>query len=251
MQLYSLTLFTLGINLYFSLYDFAFFPLRNYATPQNPMVPIPGRPQAWFSHPMPSSVPSVRHIGITAPPLFPIQNVHNSLPVSTPAMVTPQNIAPPGLPSSTNIPVSQPLFPIGSVGISERSLAARVNESISPAELKSTTESTVVSNDITNFHCQVSQGSSSIANSHMYASGPNTAGPSIGPPPVVSNKVPPSQACPNEVYLIWDDDATSMEERRLSLPQYQVHDETTQMCSVDAAIDKRISEGRLAGRMSF
>jgi len=132
-------------------------PSINYATPQNPMVPISARPQAWFSHPM-SSVPSVRQIGIAAPPLFPIHNVNNSLPISSPTMIPSQNIAPPGLPSSSNIPVSQPLFPIGSVGISQTSLAARVNESISPSELKSTTEATVVSNDNSNFHCQVSQG---------------------------------------------------------------------------------------------
>lgn len=45
-------------------------------------------------------------------------------------------------------------------------------------------------------------------NSHSYASGPNTSGPSIGPPPVIANKAPSSQ--PNEVYLVWDDEAMSM-----------------------------------------
>ncbi|CAM6105425.1 unnamed protein product [Calypogeia fissa] len=88
---------------------------------------------------------------------------------------------------------------------------------------------------------------------HMYASAPSTNGPSIGPPPVISNKRP----CPgpvglaNEVYLLWDDEVMSMEERRLSLPQYQVVDETVQMNSIDAAFDRRIMEGRLAGRMGF
>ncbi|KAF3774165.1 SUPPRESSOR OF FRI 4 protein, partial [Nymphaea thermarum] len=91
----------------------------------------------------------------------------------------------------------------------------------------------------------------SSSNSHMYASGPNTGGPSIGPPPVISNKVPASQPATNEVYLVWDDEAMSMEERRMSLPKYQVHDETTQMNSIDAAIDKRILESKLAGRMAF
>ncbi|KAG0563137.1 hypothetical protein M758_8G006100 [Ceratodon purpureus] len=86
--------------------------------------------------------------------------------------------------------------------------------------------------------------------SHMYSSGPNTGGPSIGPPPVISNK-PPGPAGTNEVYLVWDDEFFSMEERRVSLRKYQVHDETMQMSSVDAAIDRRILEGRLAGRMSF
>lgn len=46
------------------------------------------------------------------------------------------------------------------------------------------------------------------SNSHSYASGPNTSGPSIGPPPVIANKAPSSQ--PNEVYLVWDDEAMSM-----------------------------------------
>jgi hypothetical protein len=55
----------------------------------------------------------------------------------------------------------------------------------------------------------------------------------------------------NEVYLVWDDEAMSMEERRMSLTKYQVHDETSQMSSIDAAIDRRISESRLAGRMAF
>eukprot|EP00249_Psilotum_nudum_P018647 c26901_g1_i4 orf=280-1473(+) len=67
-----------------------------------------------------------------------------------------------------------------------------------------------------------------VTNSHMYASGPNTGGPSIGPPPVISNKAP-SQGITNEVYLVWDDEAMSMEERRMSLQQYQVHDEASQV----------------------
>lgn len=45
-------------------------------------------------------------------------------------------------------------------------------------------------------------------NSHSYASGPNTGGPSIGPPPVIANKAP--QLATNEVYLVWDDEAMSM-----------------------------------------
>jgi len=48
------------------------------------------------------------------------------------------------------------------------------------------------------------------SNSHSYASGPNTGGPSIGPPPVISNKVPATQPATNEVYLVWDDEAMSM-----------------------------------------
>lgn len=47
-------------------------------------------------------------------------------------------------------------------------------------------------------------------NSHSYASGPNTGGPSYGPPPVIANKVPANQPATNEVYLVWDDEAMSM-----------------------------------------
>ncbi|KAJ6805302.1 protein SUPPRESSOR OF FRI 4 [Iris pallida] len=80
-------------------------------------------------------------------------------------------------------------------------------------------------------------------NSHTYASGPNTGAPAIGPPPVISNKAPATQPATNEVYLVWDDEAMCMVslERRMSLGKYQVHDETTQMNSIDASIDRRIS----------
>ena len=49
-----------------------------------------------------------------------------------------------------------------------------------------------------------------VANSHSYASGPNTEGPSIGPPPLIANKAPSTQPATNEVYLVWDDEAMSM-----------------------------------------
>lgn len=49
-----------------------------------------------------------------------------------------------------------------------------------------------------------------LSNSHSYASGPNTGGPSIGPPPVIANKAPATQPATNEVYLVWDDEAMSM-----------------------------------------
>lgn len=57
--------------------------------------------------------------------------------------------------------------------------------------------------------CYIAVGGA-LSNSHSYASGPNTGGPSIGPPPVISNKVPANQPATNEVYLIWDDEAMSM-----------------------------------------
>lgn len=53
-------------------------------------------------------------------------------------------------------------------------------------------------------------GGAPYTNSHMYASGPNTGGPSIGPPPVISNKTPATQPAAKEVYLVWDDEAMSM-----------------------------------------
>lgn len=49
-----------------------------------------------------------------------------------------------------------------------------------------------------------------LSNAHSYASGPNTGGPSIGPPPVIANKAPATQPATNEVYLVWDDEAMSM-----------------------------------------
>lgn len=57
-----------------------------------------------------------------------------------------------------------------------------------------------------------------LSNSHSYASGPNTGGPSIGPPPVIANKAPATQPATNEVYLVWDDEAMSMVSS-LSLPK--------------------------------
>ena len=49
-----------------------------------------------------------------------------------------------------------------------------------------------------------------LGNTRSYASGPNTGGPSIGPPPVIANKAPAMQPAVNEVYLVWDDEAMSM-----------------------------------------
>jgi len=62
---------------------------------------------------------------------------------------------------------------------------------------------------------------------------PGTGGPAVGSSPAVSNnKASSTQPATNEVYLVWDDEAMSMEERRLSLPKYQVHDETSQVSCV-------------------
>ncbi|KAM1212952.1 hypothetical protein ACFX2J_004432 [Malus domestica] len=202
---------------------------------------VPPRPQPWYPQPPSISVPPPSSLGYVQQPLFPVQNGRPPLPSTTIPGPLPPHIAPPGLTTSMPpAPVSQPLFPV--VGInnvptqsspfSPPLLSTSVPFS-SPAEVKGSTDAY--------------QG----VNSHSYASGPNTGGPSIGPPPVIANKAPAPQPAANEVYLVWDDEAMSMEERRMSLAKYQVHDETSQMSSIDAAIDRRIMEGRLAGRMAF
>ncbi|KAM1266367.1 hypothetical protein ACFX2J_035942 [Malus domestica] len=216
-------------------------PMYNSAVPGTPNAwQVPPRPQPWYPQPPAVSVPA-SSLGYVQQPLFPVHNGRPPLPSTTTAGLLPPHIAPPGLPTSMPpVPVSQPLFPV--VGInnvptqSSHFSAPMLSTSIplnSPAEVKGPTDAY--------------QG----VNSHSYASGPNTGGPSIGPPPVIANKAPSPQPAANEVYLVWDDEAMSMEERRMSLVKYQVHDETSQMSSIDAAIDRRILESRLAGRMAF
>ncbi|KAF5944657.1 hypothetical protein HYC85_018734 [Camellia sinensis] len=185
-----------------------------------PGWPVPPRPQPWFPP-----------LGSIQPPLFPVQNMRPSVPPATsPAFQMSLPIAPPGLPPAPPIPVSQPLFPV----------VANNNIPTSSSPFSPPMLSAIITTHL---------GYQSI---HIhYASGPNTGGPSIGPPPVIANKIPATQPATNEVYLVWDDEAMSMEERRMSLLKYQVHDETSQMSSIDAAIDRRILESRLAGRMAF
>ncbi|XP_031499914.1 protein SUPPRESSOR OF FRI 4 isoform X2 [Nymphaea colorata] len=223
--------------------------LPNY-NPASATLPPPGwsgtvRAEPWFTQAPAVSLPAVISVSpAQVQPLFPIQNVRPPLPATTaPSFQPPFPISPPGLPA-TAPPISQPLFPITSTN-SIQSLpfatpVAPVVPSSSPTEGKISA--------VANYTSSPSMGSSYTAPN---VQGPNTGGPSIGPPPVISNKVPASQPATNEVYLVWDDEAMSMEERRMSLPKYQVHDETTQMNSIDAAIDKRILESKLAGRMAF
>ncbi|KAL8526031.1 hypothetical protein ACS0TY_015306 [Phlomoides rotata] len=73
-------------------------------------------------------------------------------------------------------------------------------------------------------------GSTLPINSYLTSGIPG--GPSIGPPPVIANKAPATLPASNEVYLVWDIEAMSMEERRLSLLKYQVHDENSQVTSL-------------------
>ncbi|KAJ8627758.1 hypothetical protein MRB53_021065 [Persea americana] len=230
--------------------------------------PIPPRPQPWFPVPPPPAIsqhpavhlPPVASAGLVQQqPLFPIQNVRPPLTSPASPALRPYPINPPGLPSSTPpVSVPQPLFPISAnsnlpVQSSPFSVAAPLATlpSSSPTDFKKPIDSNPISNTSTEstFLPPSIQGGGPFINSHMYASGPNTGGPSIGPPPVISNRMPATQSLTNEVYLVWDDEAMSMEERRMSLTKYQVHDETSQMNSIDAAIDRRISESRLAARL--
>ncbi|TXG48357.1 hypothetical protein EZV62_027651 [Acer yangbiense] len=219
----------------------------NSAVPMPPAGwPIPPRPQPWYP----------QHPGYGQQPLFPVQNPRPPLPSMTSPALQPSQVISPGLPSSTPpVSVSQPLFPVVNNNTPTQSspFSAPMLPASSSTEIKVPTD--VYSNANTSmtssYHLPSMQGGS-LVNSHSFASGPNTGGPSIGPPPVIANKAPAPQPAINEVYLVWDDEAMSMEERRMSLAKYQVvHDETSQMSSVDAAIDRRISLGRLVSRMQF
>ncbi|KAG5516121.1 hypothetical protein RHGRI_036987 [Rhododendron griersonianum] len=224
-------------------------PVYNPAVPPAGW-PVPPRPQPWFPQRAPAPM------GLIQQPLFPIQNVRPSVSSTTsPAFPPSLPLVPPGLTPATPVAVSQPLFPVvaninniptQSTPFPTPMLPTSIQSS-SPVELKISIDGNSAS-AASNYHPLGIQGATPV-NSHSYASGPNTGGPSIGPPPVIANKAP--QLATNEVYLVWDDEAMSMEERRMSLQKYQVHDETSQMSSIDAAIDKRISASRLAGRMTF
>lgn len=207
-------------------YNLAALPL------QPPSWPVRPQPQPWFP-PNPVTLVPPSPAGLSQQPLFPVQNVSTPLTPTATVLQPLFQVAPPGLPSSTPTSLPQPLFPINNIS------APDVNSSSSNV---ATTGYNTPSNQA---------GGAPYISSHMYASGPNTSGPSIGPPPVISNKAPGPPPAINEVYLVWDDEAMSMEERRMSMGKYQVHDETSQMNSVNAAIDRRISESRLAGRMPF
>ncbi|KAK4360864.1 hypothetical protein RND71_019816 [Anisodus tanguticus] len=226
-------------------------PLYNPAMPM-PMPPagwpVPPRPLPWYPQYPAGSVPPM---GLPQQPLFPVQNVRPPMP----ATARPTHAAPPGLPASTPpVPVSQPLFPVvpnnNHLAQSSPFSAPMLSTSV-PMSSAAEARSFIDPNAPATIGYQLSAAAPVPVNSHSYASGPNTGGPSIGPPPVITNKAPANQPATNEVYLVWDDEAMSMEERRMSLPKYQVHDETSQMTSIDAAIDRRISESRLAGRMAF
>ncbi|XVE94303.1 hypothetical protein REPUB_Repub01dG0269500 [Reevesia pubescens] len=237
-------------------------PVYSSAVPVPPAGwSVPPRPQPWFPQRAAVSLPPSAPMGMgyVQQPLFPVQSVRPPLGVasSSPGL-QPSQIAPPGLSTSTStLPVSQPLFPVVNNNLPTQSslFSASLPSSIPPsipAEVKGSIEvHSSFSTSVTGSYQAANIPGGAGVNSHSYASGPNTGGPSIGPPPVIANKAPAIQPAVNEVYLVWDDEAMSMEERRMSLSKYQVHDETSQMSSVDAAIDRRILESRLAGRMAF
>ncbi|XP_022847906.1 protein SUPPRESSOR OF FRI 4-like isoform X2 [Olea europaea var. sylvestris] len=236
----------------------------------NPAIPMPAgrwpvlpRPQPWYPQNPAVSVPPPAPM--TQQPLFPVQNARPPVPPATSAVLQ-QSMpnTPPGMSAASPVPVSQPLFPVVPINnfpqnspfsapMPPNSIALSSSAGLNSADpnMGSYTSAT------NSYHGSGTPAAAISVNSHSYASGPNTGGPSIGPPPIIANKASAMHPATNEVYLVWDDEAMSMEERRMSLLKYQVHDETSQMSSIDAAIDRRISESRLfsekgnAGRMAF
>ncbi|KAL8508641.1 hypothetical protein ACS0TY_019041 [Phlomoides rotata] len=228
----------------------------------NPRIPgppagwqVPPRPQPWYSQHPAVSTPSPGQAGLPPQPLFPLQNIRPHVPSATAPVLQPSlSVAPPGMPATTPVPVSQPLFPVvpsNNIPPQSSPFSAPMPPMSLPLSSSSEMNSAPQFGSTLPINSYLTSGIPASMNSHSYSSGPNTGGPSIGPPPVIANKAPATLPASNEVYLVWDDEAMSMEERRLSLLKYQVHDENSQMSSIDAAIDRRISESRLAGRMAF
>ncbi|XP_024199657.1 protein SUPPRESSOR OF FRI 4 isoform X1 [Rosa chinensis] len=202
----------------------------------NSSIPMPHNgwqvaphPQPWYPQPLAVSVPPPSGMGYSQQPLFPVQP---PLPSTTSPGLQSSHVTPPGLPASMHpVPVSQPLFPV--VGVNNlptqsSPFSAPMLSTNNPSNpLGSMDAHQGARTSIPNSYHASNIPGGNFNNSHSYASGPNTGGPSIGPPPVIANKAP--QPATNEVYLVWDDEAMSMEERRMSLAKYQVHDETTQV----------------------
>ncbi|KAG6639495.1 hypothetical protein CIPAW_10G104800 [Carya illinoinensis] len=211
-------------------------PIYNSAVPGPTAAwQVPPRPPPWYPQHSAVSVPPPP-LGYAQQPLFPVQNMRPPLPSTSPAL-QPSQVTPPGLSVSTSGPVAQPLFPVvGNNNIPTQSspfsapmLSASITSS-TPTEVKGSIEVHSIANaTVTSNYQAASIPGGPLINSHSYASGPNTGGPSIGPPPVIANKAPAIQPATNEVYLVWDDEAMSMEERRMSITKYQVHDETSQV----------------------
>ncbi|KAF8759252.1 hypothetical protein HU200_010287 [Digitaria exilis] len=166
--------------------------------------------QAMYQQPAVSVAPVVAGLP-PQQPLFPIQNVPAPM-TSAPANVlqTSFPMAPPGVPSPVNPQVSQPLFPVNTSTVNGAASSPFV-ASVAPGTISASSPSAV------------GYGSNNQG----------TGGPAVGSSAAVSNnKASGTQPATNEVYLVWDDEAMSMEERRLSLPKYQVHDETSQVSCI-------------------
>ncbi|KAJ4805524.1 Zinc finger family protein isoform 1 [Rhynchospora pubera] len=192
-----------------------FNPALSVRPPMWPMLPR-GPQQPWFPPQQHLSIPVPPAVPTLAPqlqqPLFPIQNMIPGTSAGMGLQPAFQVAAPMPPPA-----VSQPLFPIATSTVvsgptNNGSSSGLVNAN-NPAGLAG------VSGTATNQGLQ------------PYASGPDTRGPSTGAPPEIANKAPTpaNQLGTSEVYLVWDDEAMSMEERRMSLAKYQVHDETSQV----------------------
>ncbi|CAK7356423.1 unnamed protein product [Dovyalis caffra] len=262
-------------------------PIYNSAVPVPPAGwPVPPRPQPWFPQHPGASIPPPAPITYAQQPLFPVQNVRPTVTSTTSSALPPSQVIPPGLPSST-LPVSQPLFPVVNNNLPQSStfsapLPPTSISSSSPAEVKGSVNvhlgvnTSVTTGYLTQsisdcsfsvlvavsliafilhgiilpYHC-INWDCWTIRQRTFLCLWSKYWWPFYWTTPVIANKAPATQPAVNEVYLVWDDEAMSMEERRMSLPKYQVHDETSQMSSIDAAIDRRILESRLAGRMAF
>ncbi|KQJ91486.1 protein SUPPRESSOR OF FRI 4 [Brachypodium distachyon] len=208
-------------------------PMYNPAMMARPPLWPPQPPQAWFAQQPAVSVPPMVAGMAPQQPLFPIQNMPNPM-ASAPAnlLQTSFAMAPPGVPSPVAPQVSQPLFPVSTIGngASSAPFAASVVPGTIPAS---------------------SPASGTTAGFGYVSNNQGTGGSAVGNTPASNIATSATQAATSEVYLVWDDEAMSMEERRLSLPMYQVHDETSQMSSVDAEFDRRVSESWLAGHMAL
>lgn len=237
-------------------------PPLSQSWPSGPMIPMP----APVTQPTPPLPPPQRLFpiqGVSAPPNMPT-------PPTRPSSQSLFPIQAPMPPMSSSVPPSQPLFPLNGPSVTPlnasmpvfsnalplRATMATTAASEAGAALGSapvqciTSSSSIGKGRPSNFPAYAGVVAGPVASGHMHGASPNIGVSNIGPSPVISNRAP-VQGISNEVYLVWDDEAMSMEERRLSLPLYQMHDEAFQMNSVDAAIDRRILESRLAGRMVF
>lgn len=78
-------------------------------------MPPPRPQQQWYPQNPGVSVPPAAHLGYRPQPLFPVQNMGMTLPISAPVVQPSQvtGVTPPGIPSSSPaMPVPQPLFPV-------------------------------------------------------------------------------------------------------------------------------------------